>query len=397
MSRGASWRAVLAVGALVAGAGHAAASGRWTPAPADERYGVEPPEGKVAWPHHRPDMSREEYDRLIAGILVFNNFGEYQWRSGGVPQDAYFHDALDLVLPNGTLLYSIAPGTVRAVLGTPPHYATVVVEDRDQPGWAWSYTHIWNLKVAPGDVIGRGAPVGEVNFIRPGVDHVHLARVFLEPGGVWTYPHSLVHVNPAPFFVFADTEPPVIETPFHYARNGTDTLYPLGPATVGGDVDVIVGIRDNGEYSRSRGGVVGAGVPGILGVTRVEYEIADGRRTLVRRVAFDWDRMLLQTSRRTGLRDYPRLSAVYFFHDAVQPPPIRWETLFYYYVVTNGDMPEEGQIPVDPAWTVRGWNTAAQDENGAPLFPNGDYVVTVRATDSAGNVATAQDVVRVSN
>jgi hypothetical protein len=387
--------ALLMVAALASGtAGPAARAQRM---PEDVRYRVEPPEGKVAWPHHRPDMSPDEYGRLVDSILVFNNFGEYQWRSGGVPQDAYFHDALDLVLPNGTVLYAIAAGTVRAVNGTPPHYATVVIEDVEQPGWAWSYTHVWNLKVAPGDVIGRGTPIGEVNFIRPGVDHVHLGRVFLEPGGVWTFTHSLVHVNPAPLFVFSDSEPPVIETPFHYARNATETLYPLGPATVSGDVDVIVGIRDNGEYSRSRGGVVTAGIPGALGVSRVEYEIADRRRALVRKVAFDWDRMLLQTSRRTGLRDYPRLSAVYFFHDAVQPPPFAWESLFYYYVVTNGEMPEDGHVPVDPAWGMRGWDTAARDESGRPQFPNGDYVITVRATDSAGNTATAQDVVRVSN
>ena len=81
-------------------------------------YLVAPPEGKLPWPQHDPAFTRQQYEQMMSGLFIINNFGLYQ---GGDTRDSvYFHDGLDIVLPNGTVLYAISSGFVRASIGLPP-------------------------------------------------------------------------------------------------------------------------------------------------------------------------------------------------------------------------------------------------------------------------------------
>jgi len=45
----------------------------------------------------------------------------------------------------------------------------------------------------------------------------------------------------------------------------------------------------------------------------------------------------------------------------------------------------------------RGWDTDERRPDGTRRYPNGDYTVTVRAWDAAGNETIRRDVVRVRN
>jgi hypothetical protein len=356
---------------------------------ADVPYVVEPPPGMFPWPHQRPDMSHDEHARLMSELFVINNFGEYQFSSGGDPKSAYLHDGIDVVMPNGTMIHAVAPGTVRAIIGSAPHYMTIVIEDRDQPRWAWTYTHLYDFKIKVGDRVGRGTPIASVNFIRPGVDHIHLGRAWLKEHGSWETFGSLAHVNPEKLFPFLDAEPPRIQQPFRYARNESFDLFPPGaPTVVSGDVDVIAGIRDDGLNSRSKGIVVTTrGYTGVLGVSRLELEVKQGRRTVWSQASFDFDKLALDY-RGGGLRDWQRVATVYYPHDVLQPPPANAATMVYFYVVTNGD----GDAPLgtlERSLSPRAWCTTD--------FPNGTYTVIVRAWDTAGNMAEAAEQVEVAN
>jgi hypothetical protein len=73
-----------------------------------------------------------------------------------------------------------------------------------------------------------------------------------------------------------------------------------------------------------------------------------------------------------------------------------WDKTFSYYVITNTDGTGEfGKI--DVAAQDYGWNTAAVDDSGNRIFPDGLYIVYVTAYDFMGNCTQAKDTVMVRN
>lgn len=363
-------------------------------------YRVEPPEGRLPWPQHDPGWEQARYDSMLADLWVINNFGQYQGSSER--SSLYLHNALDIVLPNGTPVRAVAPGRVVAEFGRSEFFRTLIVEDEDQPGYGWGYTHINHFRVWPGDDVHRGTVLGLVHF--HGLPHVHLSRFKLEPGAVWGGLAGLLAMHPDTFFVFTDTEPPVFEgRGFRYVRHGTDSAFiaaePGGTVTISGDVDVVVGLRDPGQWTREY--LPGWGPDGFgnrHSVTRIEYEIAGPAGVHVSAVAIDLMATLLPavSSRQVGLT-----LALYQHYESVDPPapsPGHHNARFAYYVITNSDglEPEPGTV-LDPADRGHAWRTGASDESGRPLFPNGEYVITVTAYDSRGNASSRSEAVLVEN
>jgi murein DD-endopeptidase MepM/ murein hydrolase activator NlpD len=363
-------------------------------------YAVRPPAGKLPWPQHDPTWTRARYEAMLDSIWVINNYGLYQ--GGGDRTTLYLHDALDLVLPNGTPIRSVATGTVRANIGGNEFYRSLVVEDEDEPGFGWAYTHIYGFQVEPGERVGQGVVLGHVNF--QGLPHVHLSRVQLRPGGWWQNYNDLIKIQPDAFFVYTDTEPPVFEGPFRYVRNESDEAFLPTAAdpvvTVSGDVDIAVGLRDPGEWSGSKTPVAGiTGYGARNSPNRVEYDIRGPDGTVHSYFGFDLSKTLIP--RVPGEARAAQVLTLYQYYEAVAPPPPpvgNWHAKFNFYVITNSDGQEPASPrPIDPADAAHAWRTAALDEAGRRVFPDGDYAITVRAYDFAGNMATRTETVRVRN
>jgi hypothetical protein len=349
-------------------------------------YVVKPPPGKLPWPQHRPSMTEAEYQAMLRNLWVINNFGLYQ--GGTTRTTLYFHDGLDIVLDNFTPIYAVQSGYVRANIGGNEFYRTLIIEDADNPGLAWGYTHIYYFHVNVGDYVPQGGSVGSVNF--QGLGHIHLSRLALAEGGSWTNFSDLNTLHPDSFFVYDDTQPPVIETPFYYFRNNADAQFPRGsPPVVSGDVDIVVGMRDGGEFAHSK--INGFG--DRLAVARIEYEIRRPDETVLQYKSFDFRKLTL-----LGRDAGPAMTqTVYKFYYTIHPAgPPSFDKIMSYYVISNTDGTGEAEV-LTLAQQNFAWTTTAVDDQGQPLFPDGDYVITVKAFDAKGNVAAASDTVRVEN
>ena len=369
------------------------------PPPAVPVYAVRPPDGKLPWPHHDPSWDQATFNRKFDSLWVVNNFGAYTGTSDR--SILYLHNAWDLVLPNGTPIFAVTAGTVRAEVGGNQFYRSLMIEDDATPGFGWAYTHIYNFVVRPGQKVFQGTRLGSVNF--QGLEHIHLSRVRLKPGGSWER-FEIENLRPDDFFAYRDTEAPTFDGPFRYVRNLTDDAFtaPAGSPfiTVSGDVDIVVGLRDGGEWTRSKApfGGIPPGFGNAHSVSRIEYDIANSGGTIDRRVAFDLARTTIPEG--TGAADAALLLTLYQHYESATPRPTGGSNnRFAFYMITNSPGTEPGQNvqALDPADASRAWETADLNSDGSRRYPNGEYTITVRAFDSKGNVSSRADHVIVNN
>lgn len=370
-----------------------------TPAPEEKKHVVEQsfpivyqaqiPEGKLPHPHHDPSISQQAADVLIEDLWIINNYGQYQ--SGDEsPEQSYFHDGLDIVLPNGTPIFALDAGIVRANVGGDQYYRSLAIEDLDNPRKAWFYTHVYDFVVAPGDTVVQGQFLGVVNF--KGIEHIHLTRGYLQEGGSWNRFSDWVSTYPADHFVLRDESPPIIETPFLFFKNLSNDRFEHGTVdTISGEVDLVVGMRDAGQYA---GGWLegGSGYYGDrLCVKRVDYRILKDGVEIFAQHSFDFSQLEFQYHNgrwREALNTFK-------YHKEVDYEPGNWNRFLSHYILTNSN-------PDDPT-KVRGtddkrsWDTQMLGEDGHPMFPNGHYLIEVTAYDVNENVTVAQDSVYIKN
>jgi hypothetical protein len=368
------------------------------PTPPAPTYRVTLPEGKLPWPHHAPEWDEARFRQMLSELWVINNFAAYQGSADRA--SLYLHSGLDVVLRNGTPIYAVQSGWVRANVGGSEYYRTLYIEDEDRPGRGWGYTHIYHFTVRPGDYVHRGTMIGRVNF--QGIEHIHLSRVVLPPGGMWEFSETQsVHADD--YFIFEDTEPPVFEGEFRYVRNGADEPFMAGAdgfPLVSGDVDIVIGLRDPGEWTRSKVPFAGPGPYGDRHApVRVEYDIEAPDGGVERFVGFDLRRVAL-TSAGPGAARLLQVLGLYQHYESVYPPapPVgNYNQRWGYYIITNSDGAEPGPHTIDEIDPRRAWRTAATDGMGRRRYPDGLYEITVRAFDSSGNMASRAGRVRVAN
>lgn len=350
-------------------------------------YQINLPAGKLPWPHHAPGLDEAGYQQLQDQLWIVNNFGQYQ--CGESPEECYFHDGLDIVLDNGTPIYVIESGTLKAIAGNGPYYWSVVVEDKDEPGWAWIYTHIIpEGELKTGDALSKGACLGTVSF--QGLEHLHLTRAYLKEGGAWSRFSDWFAVSPDHNFIYTDDSPPLIEAPFYFFRNRSPEQFTRSDTTtVRGEVDIVVGMRDPGQYAHSKTSLYGD----RLCVRSIEYEMFRQGEFLERRTAFDFSQMHFN---RDNLAS--KVATVFKFHLDMNPgfETGDWNRFVSHYIITNSN----GSGNLEPGevgdWK-NSWNTAAADEQGESLYPDGLYLIRVFAWDYAGNVSVAESTVLVDN
>lgn len=355
------------------------------------RYVTPPPPGKLPWPQHDPQFTQAAYNAMMDSLFIINNFGQYQ--GGETKNSVYFHDGLDVVLWNGTKIFAVDSGYVKSIINGGEYYQTIIIGDTpgSAPGHGWSYTHVNNFQVKVGDKVKQGDYIADIHF--QGVPHVHLSRVYLTSGS-WSSYYDTRSIQPDNFFSYRDEQAPMIESGLRYYRNGTDSLIGKGStAVISGNVDIVVGMREQGEYAHSKGGVVYTGFGDRLCVSRIEYEIKGPDQRTLHYVSFDFSRMVLgQFS--DGV---DRVYTVYKHYYTVHPGgPPNWDKIYSYYVITNTNGGEEsGEVKTsDQNYS---WKTNALNAEGTPAFPDGVYTVTVLAYDVAGNVGTLSEPVKVAN
>jgi hypothetical protein len=329
---------------------------------------------------------------MMHRLFIINNFGEYQ--EGQTKDEIALHDGIDIVVAaNGTRVYAVDSGYVKAINSAVDGYKHIIIGDTrgSLPGNCWVYAHTDSFQYAVGAHVSQGAFIAVIRF--NGLPHVHLNRGYLVSGS-WDNWSDMSFVQPDGFFDFEDTEPPVIESPFYYYRNNTDSLFARsGLPVIAGDVDIVAGMRDPGAYAHSRdAGIIDPGYGDRLCVSRVEYELSRQGGVTERRTSFDFSKLVCRSDTD---RDR-RAQTVFKYRPGVNPPPPDATTVFSYYIVTNAD-------PAGPTGDVRvggsdfAWNTAAHDTQGNPRYPDGVYRITIKAYDAHGNSSTGVDSVIVKN
>ena len=345
------------------------------------------PDSILPWPHHDPVISQGEYEQLIDDIFIINNYGQYQ--CGGTKESCYFHDGLDVVLKNGTPVFAVEAGTVKAEIGGNEFYRTLIVEDADEPGMAWAYTHIFFFAPKRGDELEQGQYIGRVNF--QGVEHIHLSRIRLVDGGSWDNYSDLMHVYPGDMFEYEDESAPIIETPFLFYENNSDKRFEHGLIdTVFGEVDIVARVRDIGKYAN--GDVGGGNIWGDrLCVNQIHYKIYKDSEEILHRPSFDFTKMEFRFSQER----WREVDVVFKHHLVADSNHINFNRFFSNYIITNARDNLEGEINIEDA--MNSWDTQATNELGEPVFPDGLYEIEVSAWDSHGNHSSASSSVFVKN
>lgn len=351
-------------------------------------YEAQLPVGKLPYPHHNPTYNQNSYDSLVRNLFIINNFGLYQ--CGDTPESCYFHDGLDFILDNGTPIFALEAGTVRANIGGNTFYRSLVIEDADEANYAWTYTHIYHFAVSEGETVSQGQYLGRVNF--QGLDHIHLNRTRLKEGGSWRSFGDLINIYSDHYFTFIDTQAPIIKKPFHFFRNGGDIPFTQseGLDTVFGKVDIVVSMRDAGAYAGANIG--GAGYWGDrLAVRDISYRILKDDQEILSRPSFDFRKMEFIFH----AEKWKETLTVFKHRDVMEAVPSDGNRTFSHYIITNARDSLQGQIDLEDQYLS--WDTQELDISGQARYPNGLYEIEVLAHDSNGNATRERDSVYVRN
>jgi hypothetical protein len=278
-------------------------------------------------------------------------------------------------------------------------YSTITIADApgNAPSYGWEYTHLSNFQIQVGDFVTSGTFIGEVDF--DGLPHIHLSKVFSQ-GDYWGWWRYMCMPNG--HFSYIDEDPPVINTPFYFFENNSDTeIEPDGTGSVvlSGQVDIVVPMREQGLYARS------SSWPGWptdrLAVTKIEYEIrptgsAPGSGQMFQ--SFDFNDIKIKSNALDAGYNAELTRLVYEHWAFVEGERTGsdWDKCFSYYIITNcsGEQsPQEINIS-DQDYC---WDTTALGQDGRHLFGNGAYDIIVTGYDFRGHSSTQAMTVEVDN
>lgn len=114
----------------------------------------------------------------------------FGWRLASAGDSWRMHTGVDLIVPEGTPVLAVLPGTVRLV-DEVSGYGLIVVIDHGL-GWQSLYAHLLDVAVQPGDTVANGQPIARVGSSgSASTPHLHFEWRQLRQG-------KLVAVDPAP-------------------------------------------------------------------------------------------------------------------------------------------------------------------------------------------------------
>ena len=352
-------------------------------------YYVTLPEGKLPWPHHRPDFDEEQFEDMINRLYISKNFGSidnFEPISLEVLHDIYpinentrdilssnytcMMNGFEIYLDNHTGIYAVDSGYVKWVGDE-----SIIISGAkgESPGYGWQYDYISNCIVKQGKYVKQGEYLGEVNNNLS----LRISRVS-NITGEWDNFYQMLYHRPDNYFVYNDTRPPVIRKPFVYFSFDEDTVFKRkqNKAYIGKNVDIAVEMKDVGEIGNN------------LCVTKIEYEINGSDIETYYRKSFDFSEIVLDRRENLDLKTF----LIYFGAKEYYLP----DPEFYFIIITNTDGTGVFGLLNENDETYC-WDTDAVDNFGNPLFPNGTYYITVTAYDFMGNSVSAIDSVFVQN
>jgi hypothetical protein len=332
----------------------------------DLPVGLTRPEGLLYKPAIQDSVSWP-FPPFNIAYPIGNTYEEYQNYGG----DPYLHPGSDLLAPDNTPVFSVAEGTVKAVLTIDAQYHwRIAVGDSTTAGYGkgWLYAHLIQSSIpwAVGDTIHVSDFLGElVPWPIADFTHCHFVRI-QDEGEIWTMPWDAIS-NPLEVLrPKADETPPV----FHLTRGrdslafcaNESSLY-LDPFALVSKVDIIAQV---GDY---------VGHPDWeCSIYRMEYEMIDLLTN--KRVLGPVPSMILShvLPAYTGT---PKMAHVIYKNDLTCNSEGNYVDRDYFMIVTNTD----GDSLLELSDADSALNTA--------LFPDGPYRIIVRAFDAAANMSEA--------
>ncbi len=309
---------------------------------------------------------------------VGNAYAQFQ-NYGGSP---YAHPGVDVLGPDNEPVYSVSDGVVKAVLTTSGdwHWRVAVGDSggaATTEGYLYAHLHPSTIAVNVGDVVTEGQYLGDlVPWPVSGFTHCHFARI--EDSGNQWFGDWLCTDNPHVHFApQTESQAPVFEPArgadlFAFCRNQTSNY--LNPWALNGEVDIVAHVSDLTASTWE------------ATVQEIRYTIhpvgAPGSPVVDDRLAVYFD-MSLDTYQ--GGPFDPFLIDLLYKQDSTCWTEGDYYNREYYHIITNSD----GDQVYESSDAWESWDTTAN--------PNGDYLVKVTASDTAGNSTTESMVVTVSN
>jgi murein DD-endopeptidase MepM/ murein hydrolase activator NlpD len=307
---------------------------------------------------------------------VGNTYGEYQNYGS-----AYLHPGVDVMGEPYQPIFAVADGAVKAILTTGGewHWRIAIGEPTGGTSTGYLYAHVDEPSIAVdiGDPIMRGQYIGDlVPWPIYDFTHCHFARI--EDTGYQWYGSWLCTDNPhldldnqtettAPVF-----EPAVGSDLFAFCDNQSSTYQ--DPSALHGEVDIIAHVGDQ---------IVSDWVCSVQEIRYTIYPLGDPGYPIVdNKLAVSFD-MALDTYQ-AGPID-PFLVELLYKHDATCHTYGDYDRREFFHIITNSN----GDQTYDDIDLWEAWYTH--------LLPDGDYVVSVTASDVVGNSTTESMVVTTAN
>ncbi|MFH2036729.1 MAG: dockerin type I domain-containing protein [Candidatus Zixiibacteriota bacterium] len=301
--------------------------------------------------------------------------------------ETFLHNGIDIMVPPLTTgVYAVEAGYVKSIMTTGGESSwRILIADsagtQECEGWMYAHLRPGYFYQEVGDWVEAGDLIGHIadwsdNSIE---EHIHFSRIRFGgdstewANGFWTgwkfidnplnfLDNTNINDTTAPYFANAWGE-----QKFAFCTNETDNYFEENES-ISGDVDIIAEIYDYHGYYKYQDGPY-----------KIEYKI-DGDSSI------DWTTSIIFTGAFGTYEDVTDYMTVMYQNDSYcNSIYLSANYQKYYYNVTNTD----GDEIVELDDKLEDWDTK--------YFHNGDYTVSVKASDYAGNSTTESMTITVEN
>ncbi len=309
---------------------------------------------------------------------IGNSYGEYQNYGGS----AYMHPGIDIMGADHQAVYAVHGGVVKARLTTSGSYhwrlaIANTASSGTSEGYLYAHLDLPSIAVDVGDTIVKGQYLGNlVPWPVASFTHTHFARIE-DTGATWSGAWINTDNAHTDLMNHADRVPPVFDPArgsdlFAFCSNDSTTYQ--DPQALTGKVDIIARVSDTVHS------------PWRCAVQTIHYSVhplgSPGSPIVDNLLSVNFD-MLLDTY--AGGPVDPFLVDLIYKQDPVCQTEGNYNSREFYHIITNSN----GDQTYDAADVAEAWDTSQ--------LSDGDYVISVRATDAANNETVATMIVTTAN